>query len=146
MKKQTNEVSIIRDITKADNGIIYRYVLFCEKSEKVASFSIPLYSIEVSMTKDGELTSNVAKELFADVGKAVAFSKSSRTIWQRLSTFRTLSKTESRFKAFTKNPTVAFLYAPSDFFLIIFFANFLAKLIHLCAIYLIGYIKFHTTE
>ena len=73
MKKQTNEVSIIRDITKADNGIIYRYVLFCEKSEKVASFSIPLYSIEVSMTKDGELTSNVAKELFADIGKAVAF-------------------------------------------------------------------------
>ena len=73
MKKQNSEINTIRDVTKTDNGIVYRYVLFCEKSDKVASFNIPLYSIEVSMIKDGELTSNVAKELFADIGKAISF-------------------------------------------------------------------------
>lgn len=73
MKKRNNEIDIIRDVTKIDDDIIYRYVLFCEKSNKVASFNIPLYSIEVSMIKDGERTSNVAKELFADIGKAISF-------------------------------------------------------------------------
>ena len=73
MKKRKSKIDIIRDVTKIDNGIIYRYVLFCEKSDKVASFNIPLYSIEVSMTMDGEVTSHVARELFADIGKAISF-------------------------------------------------------------------------
>ena len=73
MKKRNGEIKIIRDITKNDNGIVYRYVLFSSKSELVASYNMPLYSIEVSMTKDGEVTKNVAKELFADVGKAISF-------------------------------------------------------------------------
>lgn len=73
MKKRNSEINVIRDVTRTDNGIIYRYVLFSSKSEQVASFNIPLYSIEVSMTKDGELTKSVAKELFADVGKAISF-------------------------------------------------------------------------
>ena len=73
MRKQNNEINVIRDITRSSDGIIYRYVLFSSRSELVASYNMPLYSIEVSMMKDGELSKNVARELFADVGKAVAF-------------------------------------------------------------------------
>lgn len=73
MKKTFSEKEIIRDITKFDNGILYRYVLSSSKSKKVASFHLPLYSIEVIMTKDGEVTRNAARDIFADIGKAVSF-------------------------------------------------------------------------
>ncbi|MBQ3016829.1 MAG: hypothetical protein IJD79_08630 [Clostridia bacterium] len=73
MKNRNRESKIIKDITKIENGIIYRYVLHAARSEQVASFNMPLYSIEIIMTKDGEVTRNTAKELFADVGKAISF-------------------------------------------------------------------------
>ena len=73
MKKRNYGIDIIKEVTKTENGIIYKYTLFCKKSDKVASFDMPLYSIEVSMIKDGEITSNVANELFSDIGKAVSF-------------------------------------------------------------------------
>ena len=73
MRKPSNDINVIRKITKIADGIIYNYVLISSKSEQVASFKMPLYSIEVSMTKDGEVTSHVARELFADVGKAISF-------------------------------------------------------------------------
>ena len=73
MKKNDTKREIIKDVTKTDNGIIYRYVLSSRRSRKVASFQIPLYSIEVTMTKDGEVSRNSLDDVFADVGKALTF-------------------------------------------------------------------------
>ncbi len=73
MKKRNCKSKIIKEITKFDNGIIYRYILSETKSEQVASFNLPLYSIEIIMIRDGETTKNSADEIFADVGKAISF-------------------------------------------------------------------------
>ena len=73
MKKNTTKHEIIRDVTKIENGIIYRYILSSSKSKKVASFELPLYSVEVIMTKDGVVTRNSVNDVFADVGKALSF-------------------------------------------------------------------------
>lgn len=73
MKKNDTKREIIKDVTKTDGGIIYRYVLSARKSKKVASFQMPLYSIEVIMTKDGEISRNSIDDVFADVGKALSF-------------------------------------------------------------------------
>ena len=73
MKKNDTKREIIKDVTKTDNGIIYRYVLSARRSRKVASFHLPLYSIEVIMTKDGEVSRNSIDDVFADVGKALSF-------------------------------------------------------------------------
>lgn len=73
MKKNDSKREIIKDVTKIENGVIYRYVLTSRKSKKVASFHMPLYSIEVIMTMDGEVTRNSIDDVFADVGKALAF-------------------------------------------------------------------------
>ena len=73
MKKNSNKSEIIKDVTKTENGIIYRYILSARKSKKVASFEMPLYSVEVIMTKDGEVTKNSVDDVFSDVGKALRF-------------------------------------------------------------------------
>lgn len=73
MKKNSNKSEIIKDVTKTENGIIYRYILSARKSKKVASFEMPLYSVEVIMTKDGEVTRNSVNDVFSDVGKALRF-------------------------------------------------------------------------
>ena len=73
MKKNSSKSEIIKDVTKIENGIIYRYVLTARKSKKVASFQMPLYSVEVIMTKDGVTTSNSVDDVFSDVGKALSF-------------------------------------------------------------------------
>ena len=73
MKKHDSKCEIIKDATKIENGIIYRYILSAKKSKKVASFQLPLYSVEVIMTKDGEVTRNSVDDVFADVGKALSF-------------------------------------------------------------------------
>lgn len=71
--KKSSKIEIIRDVTKIDDGIIYRYILSARRSGKVASFQLPLYSIEAIMTKDGEVTRNSLEDVFADVGKALCF-------------------------------------------------------------------------
>ncbi|MBE6537464.1 MAG: hypothetical protein E7673_05875 [Ruminococcaceae bacterium] len=73
MKKHDGKQEIIKDVTKIDNGIIYRYILSSRSSRKVASFQLPLYSVEVIMTKDGEVTRSSVDDVFADVGKALSF-------------------------------------------------------------------------
>lgn len=73
MKKSNSKKEIIKDVTRIENGIIYRYVLSARKSKKVASFQLPLYSVEVIMTKDGEVTRNSVDDVFSDVGKALSF-------------------------------------------------------------------------
>ena len=73
MKSKSKETKVVKEITKVNYGIIYNYVLFESRSTQVASFNMPLYSIEITMTKDGETTKHTAKEIFADIGKAVSF-------------------------------------------------------------------------
>ena len=73
MKKSETHKNVIKDVTKIADGIIYRYILYSSRSKKVASFEIPLYSIEVIMTRDGEVSKNSLDEVFADIGKALSF-------------------------------------------------------------------------
>lgn len=73
MKKLSHDREIVKEVTRWDNGILYRYVLYSSKSKRVASYSLSLYSIEVIMTKDGEVTKNTVEDIFSDVGKAVSF-------------------------------------------------------------------------
>ena len=73
MKSYNTKKEEIKKITRSENGIEYVYSLISSKSERVASFGIPLYSIEVTMIKDGEETSNSICEIFSDIGKALSF-------------------------------------------------------------------------
>ncbi len=70
---KTPAKNIIKETTKIEDGIIYQYLLTSSRSVKVASYGMPLYSIEVIMTKDGEVTKNEARDIFSDIGKAVVF-------------------------------------------------------------------------
>ena len=64
---------IISELREAD-GAKYRYSLIVSESNKVASYKLPLYSVEIEMTdKDGNVTNARTRELFADVGKAISF-------------------------------------------------------------------------
>ena len=74
-KTLMRDTVIKREIKEAD-GALYRYSLIMSESNKVASYKIPLYSIEIEMTdEDGNKTHARTRELFADVGKALSFFK-----------------------------------------------------------------------
>ena len=73
MKRNESSSEIIKEITKESEGITYRYILRASTSKRVASFHIPLYSIEVQMNKDGTITSNSIEDVFSDIGKASVF-------------------------------------------------------------------------
>ena len=73
MKKNDLKTEIIKEIRKSAAGDSYVYRLVMNKSSQVSSYRLPLYSIEVEMDHDGEHTANSTKELFSDVGRALAF-------------------------------------------------------------------------
>lgn len=73
MKKTDKSSEIIREETRSHDGLIYRYRLIRTKSLKVASYQMPLYSIEVHLTNCGTTTENSLCEVFSDLGKAVVF-------------------------------------------------------------------------
>ena len=73
MKNTRSKREEIKSITRVSDGIEYHYTLFSSTSERVASFGIPLYSIEVMMIKDGEESKSSINDVFADIGKAIAF-------------------------------------------------------------------------
>ena len=73
MKKEENSTKIIRQDRKTEDGIVYEYCLPASESSKVASFQLPLYSITIRMTKDGETTESSVKDIFSDIGKAGVF-------------------------------------------------------------------------
>ena len=73
MKKTDSSSQIIREEERIDDGLVYRYRLIRTKSLKVASYQMPLYSIEVSLTKDEKTTENSLCEVFSDLGKAIVF-------------------------------------------------------------------------
>ena len=74
MRKEKTVATKIRSEEILKDGIIYKYDLIMRESARVASFKLPLYSISVEMQKEGEQISFAeTRELFADVGKAIAF-------------------------------------------------------------------------
>ena len=65
---------IVRRNEVRDEDAFYHYTLSVSESSRVASYRIPLYSISIEMvTNAGERTSAVAKDVFADLGKAIVF-------------------------------------------------------------------------
>ena len=76
MGKATATDKAIRRELREANGATYSYTLLVSESNKVASYKLPLYSVEIKMTdENGAVTSARTKELFADVGKAISFFK-----------------------------------------------------------------------
>ena len=76
MSKAVITDTVIRKDVKEADGAKYTYTLIMSESNKVASFKIPLYSVEIEMVdSDGNMTSARTRELFADVGKAISFYK-----------------------------------------------------------------------
>jgi len=74
MGKTVVKDTIIKSETREAEGAKYRYSLIMTESNKVASYKLPLYSIEIEMTDlDGKVTNARTKEIFADVGKAISF-------------------------------------------------------------------------
>ena len=74
--KQAKSVcnTVIRREEREAEGFTYLYEIVMQRSEGVASFRIPLYSIRVSLTRpDGEISTAEIKEAFADLGRAIEF-------------------------------------------------------------------------
>lgn len=72
-KTVVKDTVIKKDVREAD-GARYCYTLIMSESNKVASYKLPLYSIEIEMTDaEGNVTNARTKEIFADVGKAISF-------------------------------------------------------------------------
>ena len=76
MSKAVIRDKIIRKEIREADGAKYCYTLVMSESNKVASYMLPLYSIEIEMTdKNGRVTRARTRDLFADVGKAISFFK-----------------------------------------------------------------------
>ena len=74
MGKTVIKDTVIRKENREADGATYNYSLIVSESNKVASYKLPLYSIEIEMTdSNGNITNARTKELFADVGKAISF-------------------------------------------------------------------------
>ena len=79
MSKTLIKETVIKRDTREFKGAVYNYSLIVSESNKVASYKLPLYSIEIEMTdKDGNVTNARTKEIFADVGKAISFYRKLR--------------------------------------------------------------------
>ena len=76
MSKLVISDKVIKKEVRVLDGATYQYDLIVSESNKVASYMLPLYSVEIKMTdKNGKITCARARELFADVGKALSFFK-----------------------------------------------------------------------
>ena len=74
MGKTVLKDSVIKKEIKEEDGAKYCYSLVMSESNKVASYKLPLYSVEIEMTdKHGNVTNARTRDLFADVGKAISF-------------------------------------------------------------------------
>ena len=64
----------IRQEAREKDGNEYLYELSMLESSMVASYGLPLYSINVQLTMhSGEKTAATVKEKFADAGQAICF-------------------------------------------------------------------------
>ena len=69
-----DEEKIIRSEIRENDGYQYRYELTVKNSKRFASFSLPLYSVSVKLSRDGEeISFSETNEIFADLGKATEF-------------------------------------------------------------------------
>jgi len=67
-------MSLIRKETRIKDGHKYEYMLYVTESSRVASFRLPLYSIEIKLTlKDGGSTEYLARDLFSNSLRAIEF-------------------------------------------------------------------------
>ncbi len=75
MEKTVNrEHTLIKEEARTLDGVEYNYKLTVSISEVVASYKLPLYSVEVTMKDtDGNLTKATCLDAFADIGKALVF-------------------------------------------------------------------------
>ena len=73
MKKKDKTHEIVREELREAEGCTLRYRLIKKKSLKVASYLMPLYSIEVAIQRDGEWSKNTVENIFSDIGKALVF-------------------------------------------------------------------------
>ena len=73
MKRQDKTHETVREEIREAEGWICKYRLIKKKSLKVASYLMPLYSIEIEFCKDGETTKNSIENVFSDFGKALVF-------------------------------------------------------------------------
>lgn len=75
MESTKNEIGeIIRREVRAADGYEYVYELIMNESRQLVSFKLPLYSISVRMSRDGEsLTYAKADEIFSNEEKAISF-------------------------------------------------------------------------
>lgn len=76
MRKSAVKETVIRKESRNVEGNLYDYSLIMNESNKVASYKLPLYSIQIEMTdSEGKKTHAITRDLFADVGKALVFFK-----------------------------------------------------------------------
>ena len=70
-----NEESIIKKEERAADGLVYKYELVMRRSDKVASYALPLYSISVELSREnGEvITGTQMSEVFSNERKALDF-------------------------------------------------------------------------
>ena len=74
MRTKEFKETVIKNASLSSDGIKYTYTLSVNISDKVASFRLPLYSLEVRMLMpDGKETRASAENAFADIGKALVF-------------------------------------------------------------------------
>lgn len=74
MGKTVIKNTVIKKEMREADGAKYCYSLVVSESNKVASYKLPLYSVEIEMTdNDGNVTNARTRDLFADIGKAISF-------------------------------------------------------------------------
>ncbi len=74
MRKSELRSEIIRKDVCEQEGCTYTYTVTMTEGGNMASYGIPLYSINIDMIdSDGNQTNASTKEIFADVGKALVF-------------------------------------------------------------------------
>ncbi len=74
MRKSNIKETVIKKETHELDGATYTYTLLSKESNRVASYKLPLYSIEIDMTDaDGNHTNASTKDIFSDIGKAIVF-------------------------------------------------------------------------
>ena len=67
-------MSLIRRETRAKDGNVYEYSLYVTESARVASFHLPLYSIEIKLTlKNGTSWEYLARDVFSNTSRAISF-------------------------------------------------------------------------
>ncbi len=76
MRKSIIKEKIIKCEHREYDGAAYTYTLLMRESNRVASYRLPLYSVEIEMTDPlGNKTEASTNDIFSDVGKALIFFK-----------------------------------------------------------------------